>query len=121
MDGCMASTARPAPRSGKSRPRAALWARQRSLTARSSWPLIAATCIATAARVKGARRMFTTASPTPGQFVTAAELLKLPDDGRVTELVRGRIVETPPAYYGHGRCCFAIARALSKYLDQNDC
>jgi len=61
------------------------------------------------------------ASATPGQFITAAELLTMPDDGRVTELVRGRIIEMPAAGYGHGRYCFAIARALSKYLDQNDC
>lgn len=65
--------------------------------------------------------MSTSASPTSGRSITAVELLGMPDDGRVTELVRGRIVEMPPAGYMHGRCCFAIARALAKYLDQNDC
>ena len=57
---------------------------------------------------------------TPGKLVTAAEFLALPDDGRRTELVRGKIIEMPPTQWAHGKVCLAIASILSKYIDHFD-
>jgi Uma2 family endonuclease len=54
------------------------------------------------------------------KLITADELLTMPDDGRHTELVRGRIIEMPPPKMLHGKVCLAIAAILAKYLEQQD-
>ena len=58
--------------------------------------------------------------PSTEKLVTAAEFLALPDDGRRTELVRGKIIEMPPTQWVHGKVCLALASILSKYIDQFD-
>ena len=58
--------------------------------------------------------------PPTEKLITAAELLTMPNDGRASELVRGRIVEMPPTQLPHGKVCFAIATIIGKYLDTHD-
>jgi Uma2 family endonuclease len=55
-----------------------------------------------------------------GKLVTIGEFLALPNDGRRTELVRGKIVEISPTQWVHGKVCLALASILSKYIDQFD-
>ncbi|QDU25612.1 hypothetical protein ETAA8_06820 [Anatilimnocola aggregata] len=58
--------------------------------------------------------------PPTEKLITADDLLNMPDDGRVTELVRGRIVEMPPTQLPHGKVCLAIGGILVKYLEVHD-
>lgn len=51
--------------------------------------------------------------------VTAEEYLQIPDDGRVTELVRGRIVEMNRPYTAHGYFCYRITMLLGQFVDQH--
>ena len=42
-------------------------------------------------------------------LITAEEYCDLPDDGRRTELVRGRIIELPRPNFLHGTACAMMA------------
>ncbi len=53
-------------------------------------------------------------------LLTAEEFGNLPDDGRMTELVRGRIIELPPPQYLHGFVCFQAAMIFGAYIKQHD-
>jgi Uma2 family endonuclease len=58
----------------------------------------------------------TTATTDPTRLLTAEEYGRMPDDGRFTELVRGRIVElTPPLPY-HGFVCTNAIRLLDTFV-----
>ena len=59
----------------------------------------------------------TIAAPTPPALLTAEEFSALPDDGRATELVEGRIVEMPPANFRHGVVCNRVGRLLGNYVE----
>ena len=53
-------------------------------------------------------------------LMTAEEYRRMPDDGRRTELVRGRIVELPPPNFVHGQICITRrcpARAIRREHD----
>jgi Uma2 family endonuclease len=63
---------------------------------------------------------FPSPAPLAEKLITVDELLAMPDDGRHTELVRGRIIEMPPPQMPHGKACLAIAGILVKYLEQYD-
>ena len=57
---------------------------------------------------------------TVDQIISAEEYALVPDIGHRTELVRGRIIELPPANYWHGIVCGYIARALGNWVgDRN--
>ncbi|WP_254507135.1 Uma2 family endonuclease [Anatilimnocola floriformis] len=58
--------------------------------------------------------------PPTDKLITAAELLTIATDGRVSELVRGRLVDMPPTQWAHGKVCLAIGAILTKYIDQYD-
>ncbi|HXD86943.1 MAG TPA: Uma2 family endonuclease [Urbifossiella sp.] len=53
-------------------------------------------------------------------LMTAEEYLAQPDDGRHTELVRGRIVEMPSPTPAHGFYCANISGVLREYARQLD-
>jgi Uma2 family endonuclease len=53
-------------------------------------------------------------------LLTAEEYGRLPDDGRRTELVRGRIVAMNMPYPRHGQICVQTVYLLKRYLDEDD-
>ncbi len=53
-------------------------------------------------------------------LLTAEQFAALPDDGRITELVRGRIIEMPPPGFLHGRLCFVVTQIVGKYVTEHD-
>lgn len=53
-------------------------------------------------------------------LMTAEEFGQMPDDGRRTELVRGRIIELPPPGFLHGNVCFKIAFVLGIFVEGRD-
>jgi Uma2 family endonuclease len=61
----------------------------------------------------------TTAAPADG-LLTAEAYATLPDDGRTTELVRGRVVEMPSPTPAHGYYCLNIGSALRAYVRSKD-
>jgi Uma2 family endonuclease len=59
-----------------------------------------------------------TAAPAK-RLMTAEEFGGLPDDGRLTELVRGEIVEVNMPYPRHGQICSRISRIVGNYADEH--
>jgi Uma2 family endonuclease len=53
-------------------------------------------------------------------LLTLEEYAQMPEDGRRTELVRGRIVELPPPKPLHGRICYRVASIVGRHVDAND-
>jgi Uma2 family endonuclease len=53
-------------------------------------------------------------------LLTAEQLADLPDDGRYTELVRGRIVEVNPPGVWHGYVCTRIGWLVMNFTRAND-
>ncbi len=51
--------------------------------------------------------------------VTAEELLKMPDDGMRTELVRGEVRRMAPAGNVHGRIAIKVGGRLFQYVEDN--
>ena len=51
------------------------------------------------------------------KLLTIDDYLQLGDDRRLTELVRGRVVEMPPTKMGHGVIGGIIARLLGNFVD----
>jgi Uma2 family endonuclease len=66
--------------------------------------------------------MSPTSAPTntTERLLTAEEYLALPDDGRQTELVRGRVVEVPPANFRHGVLCNRIGRLIGNFVEDRN-
>jgi Uma2 family endonuclease len=60
-----------------------------------------------------------TAAP-PDVLLTAEQYAELPDDGRYTELVRGRVVEMPQPTPTHGYYCANISFTLNSYVRGKD-
>lgn len=52
-------------------------------------------------------------------MLTSEEYLRLPDDGRFTELVRGRIVEMNRPFTSHGYFCALITQLLGQFVNQH--
>ncbi len=50
--------------------------------------------------------------------LTAEEYLRVPDDGRLTELVRGEIVEMNRLFTSHGYFCVRITFVLFQFVDE---
>jgi Uma2 family endonuclease len=53
-------------------------------------------------------------------LLTAEQLAALPDDGRYTELVRGRIVDVNPPAFWHGYICARLGRFVGNFVDEHD-
>ncbi|MDB5336106.1 MAG: hypothetical protein JWN70_1725 [Planctomycetaceae bacterium] len=53
------------------------------------------------------------------KLLTAKEYGQLPDDGRWTELVRGKIVEMNPPYTSHGYYMLNIGYLLRQFVEQH--
>ena len=60
--------------------------------------------------------MATTLEP---KLLTAEEYGRLADDGRLTELVRGRIFEVNRPFTAHGYLVYRVAMLLGYFVDQN--
>ncbi len=54
------------------------------------------------------------------KLVTAEELLKMPDDGMRTELVRGEVRRMAPAGNVHGRIAVNVTISLGQYVRENN-
>ncbi len=54
------------------------------------------------------------------RLLTAEEYGQLEDDGRPTELVRGRIVRLNVPNFFHGKHCSRIVRILGGFVDEHD-
>jgi len=52
-------------------------------------------------------------------LLSAEEYADMPDDGRYTELVRGRIVEMAQPGFNHGEVCFEAAFLLASFAKQH--
>lgn len=52
------------------------------------------------------------------RIMTAEEYLRTPGNGRLTELVRGRVVQMNRPYTAHGYYCFRIAMLLGQFIDE---
>jgi Uma2 family endonuclease len=63
----------------------------------------------------GRGRLMSAIAPSP-KLLTIEEHLRLPDDGRKTELVRGRVVEMNPPYPFHGFVCGQVYDALRDFV-----
>jgi Uma2 family endonuclease len=61
-----------------------------------------------------------TPPPAEPKLLTAEEYAALPDDGKLTELVRGRIVEMPSPKPTHGYYCLNIGSTLRTYVRSKD-
>lgn len=59
----------------------------------------------------------TPATAPPPKLLTIEEYLRLPDDGRKTELVRGRVVEVPPTYPFHGYVCGKVYKYVERFVE----
>ena len=59
-----------------------------------------------------------TLTPLPAsvRLMTVEEYVALPDDGRLTELVRGRIVEMPSPKPAHGYVCVNVSSVLRSHV-----
>ncbi len=60
------------------------------------------------------------AAPASERLMTAEEFLAQPDDGRRTELVRGRIVELPPTNFLHGVICSKLVAILNVFVSERN-
>jgi Uma2 family endonuclease len=56
----------------------------------------------------------------PDKLLTAEEYGRLPDLGRPTELVRGRIVEMNVPYPRHGQVCARVSFLIQQFLADHD-
>jgi Uma2 family endonuclease len=62
----------------------------------------------------------TTQAPTQSvALITAEQYLAMPDDGRRTELVRGRIADVPPTFFRHGHICANIVAVLKEFVNRH--
>jgi Uma2 family endonuclease len=59
----------------------------------------------------------TTPATTPAAPLTAAEFLKLPDNGQLMELVKGVVIEMPPPTPRHGEVCMNSGYLVRRFLD----
>lgn len=56
------------------------------------------------------------APPAPTALLTAEQFAALPDDGRVTELVEGVVIEMPPPSFRHCEVCSNVSWELNSYV-----
>jgi Uma2 family endonuclease len=53
-------------------------------------------------------------------LLTAEQYLKLPDDGRYTELVKGKVIEMTRPTFRHGACAGNVYWMLRQYVEPRD-
>jgi Uma2 family endonuclease len=53
-------------------------------------------------------------------LLTAEQFALLPDSGRATELVRGKVIEMTPPGFRHGIVCALVARIVGDYVDDRN-
>jgi Uma2 family endonuclease len=56
---------------------------------------------------------------TATMLLTAEEFAKLPDNGHLTELVKGVVIEMPPPTPRHGEICVNASYLVRRYLDDH--
>jgi Uma2 family endonuclease len=66
------------------------------------------------------RRRYVLATAEQIDLMTAEEFGARPDPGHPEELVRGRIVDTPPPDRRHGYVCLKAGRILGDFVDRGD-
>ncbi len=54
------------------------------------------------------------------KLLTAEEYARLPDNGRPTELVRGRVVTVNPPWSYHGLVCVSVVKILTRFVEDHD-
>jgi Uma2 family endonuclease len=54
------------------------------------------------------------------QLMTADEYFQLPDDDRITELLRGRVVAMNPPGFRHGKRCSQVSYLIKRFLEDHD-
>ena len=69
---------------------------------------------------EGYTSTLTIPAPASERLLTAEEYGEMPDDGRHTELVRGRIIEMPMPTPTHGYYCLNVGAVLREYVRRND-
>jgi len=60
--------------------------------------------------------MATATMPAPTALLTAEQFAALPDDGRITELVKGVVIEMPPPSFRHCEVCANVVGELRHYV-----
>src|SRR5690348_2178765 len=58
-------------------------------------------------------------SPATTPLLTAEEFAKLPDDGYMTELVKGVVIEMPPPIPRHSEICMNAWYLLRRFLEDH--
>ena len=53
-------------------------------------------------------------------LLTTEQYAQLPDDGRPTELVRGRIITMNLPYPRHGQICLRVGHILASFMEEHD-
>jgi Uma2 family endonuclease len=64
--------------------------------------------------------MGTMITSTGERLLTIEEYQELPDNGRPSELVRGRVVEMNPPFSYHGYVCSKVDRIIGGFAEAND-
>ena len=57
---------------------------------------------------------------TTKKLFTSEDLLAMPDDGKRYELVRGVLIEMPPASHEHGRVAERFGRRMGNFVEDRD-
>lgn len=57
---------------------------------------------------------------TAKKLLTADDLLTMPDDGKRYELIRGELIEMPPASHEHGRVAERFGRRIGNFAEERD-
>ena len=57
---------------------------------------------------------------TAKKLLTADDLLAMPDDGKRYELIRGDLIEMPPASHEHGRVTARFGRRIGNFVEERD-
>jgi Uma2 family endonuclease len=68
----------------------------------------------------GESLMATMMTPTGERLLSVEEYLQLPENGRPTELVRGRVVEMNPPYPWHGYVCGMVSLIIGGFAKAQD-
>jgi hypothetical protein len=64
--------------------------------------------------------MATVETPRRERLLTLAEYEQLPQDGKQTELVRGRVVPMNPPFPYHGFVCGKVMKVIGGFIEIND-
>ena len=64
--------------------------------------------------------MATATLSAPPALLTAEQFAAMPDDGRVTELVKGVVIALPRHNFQHGKTCNNVARELGNHVVPRD-